>query len=432
MLLLNQPTWFKRIFKCLKARFRMLRWSLTFHGRTNELSISDLPLKEKVKSSSYPFRLFRYWWASCGIRDEARQLNRIPIVVDLGCERGLMKRFCPSGKPMKWIGLDRDVSRAPLSSAKYDEVLECDFDERLPLPDVTADIVVCLHVLEHLPRPDFTMRECRRILRPGGLLLVGTPIKPKWVALLREKYFRHEFSKGSRKKGKHVNCFWPQRLCDLAHDLGFRTELLSGAYFMRWTGNPLENFSWWVRLNQFLGALFLGLGGEICYSARLIDKGPNAPAPALVLHDGFLSLKAKRRMAWAAGLAACIAVVFSLIWEERPVPNTQECVIADMIRKHQDGDDVFYVTGHPAFKNIEAVEHVHVIEDIIAEHISMAYLQNTEGRDPHFVIPCAKLAALLQHPLRDRISLVDEVTVQGTRYLLLGTEGYGKPIRDLS
>lgn len=291
MSLLNRVNWFKQVSECLKSRFCLLRWPLAFSGRDPELYMRDFPLKEKVKRFRYPLRLFRYWWASCAIRDEAKHIGRNPIVVDLGCERGLMKRFCWSDKAMKWIGLDKNVTRPSLFEAGYDELYHCDFDEQLPLPDGIADIVVCLHVLEHLPRPDFTMRECKRILRSGGLLLVGAPISPKWVALLQEKYFRHEFSKGRRKKGKHINCFWPQRLRGLAHNLGFRTELTSGAYLIRWTGNPLENSSWWVRLNQFFGGLFPSLGSEICYSARLIDKALNASAPALVLRDGLLGRK---------------------------------------------------------------------------------------------------------------------------------------------
>ena len=36
-------------------------------------------------------------------------------------------------------------------------------------------VVVALHVVEHLPDPEGTIREVRRILRPGGLFLFATP-----------------------------------------------------------------------------------------------------------------------------------------------------------------------------------------------------------------------------------------------------------------
>lgn len=45
----------------------------------------------------------------------------------------------------------------------------------LPLPDATVDTVVNFQVIEHLwDQPQF-IAECRRVLRPGGELLISTP-----------------------------------------------------------------------------------------------------------------------------------------------------------------------------------------------------------------------------------------------------------------
>src|SRR5690606_3404582 len=44
--------------------------------------------------------------------------------------------------------------------------------ERLPFPDDTFDIVTCLEALEFTASPANTLRECIRVLRPGGLLLI--------------------------------------------------------------------------------------------------------------------------------------------------------------------------------------------------------------------------------------------------------------------
>jgi SAM-dependent methyltransferase len=41
--------------------------------------------------------------------------------------------------------------------------------------DATFDLVVALEVIEHLEQPASQLREWRRVLRPGGLLLVTTP-----------------------------------------------------------------------------------------------------------------------------------------------------------------------------------------------------------------------------------------------------------------
>ena len=44
----------------------------------------------------------------------------------------------------------------------------------LPVPDGSADLVVFLNTLHHLPEPGAALAEARRILKPGGTIWVGT------------------------------------------------------------------------------------------------------------------------------------------------------------------------------------------------------------------------------------------------------------------
>jgi SAM-dependent methyltransferase len=46
---------------------------------------------------------------------------------------------------------------------------------RLDLPSAWFDVVICNHVLEHVPNDRAAMRELRRVLRPGGWALVLVP-----------------------------------------------------------------------------------------------------------------------------------------------------------------------------------------------------------------------------------------------------------------
>src|SRR6185503_1227303 len=45
----------------------------------------------------------------------------------------------------------------------------------LPLPDDAVDVVVNFQVIEHLWDQGQFLRECARVLRPGGELLISTP-----------------------------------------------------------------------------------------------------------------------------------------------------------------------------------------------------------------------------------------------------------------
>jgi SAM-dependent methyltransferase len=53
----------------------------------------------------------------------------------------------------------------------------------LPLPDASEDVVMCLAVLEHVPRPWDAMREMQRVLKPGGTLLLYVPFLSPYHAM---------------------------------------------------------------------------------------------------------------------------------------------------------------------------------------------------------------------------------------------------------
>ena len=48
------------------------------------------------------------------------------------------------------------------------------------LPENTFDAVVARHFIEHVPDPIDILRECRRLLKPGGLLVLITPNARSW------------------------------------------------------------------------------------------------------------------------------------------------------------------------------------------------------------------------------------------------------------
>ncbi|MDQ4052742.1 MAG: class I SAM-dependent methyltransferase [Actinomycetota bacterium] len=50
-----------------------------------------------------------------------------------------------------------------------------------PLRDGSVDLMVCYHVLEHIPDDRAAMREMARVLSPGGVALVQVPFRPGTV-----------------------------------------------------------------------------------------------------------------------------------------------------------------------------------------------------------------------------------------------------------
>jgi SAM-dependent methyltransferase len=73
------------------------------------------------------------------------------------------------------VGLELEAATAAHVHRRYGlDVVRADL-QRLPLPDASVDVVVNLQVIEHLwDQPGF-LRECARVLRPGGRLHCSTP-----------------------------------------------------------------------------------------------------------------------------------------------------------------------------------------------------------------------------------------------------------------
>lgn len=260
-------------------RFRFLSWPLTIFGQSDELRKSDFPLREEAKKTRFPIRALRYWWVACAIQEEVKRLGRSPVIADVGCGKGILKRSTPPIEDARWIGLDFHLNREVLALVHYDELHSCDLDVGIPLSESTADIVICLHVLEHLPRPEFTIRELARILRPGGLMLLSHPVVPWWVVHLQMWQFSRQFKTGKRKQGRHVQVFHPGRSRRLAEQAGLHLEFMAGSHLLRKTGSRLENYSFWIRMNQLWGALFPSLSQELCIQLRVAPPGSEGHVP---------------------------------------------------------------------------------------------------------------------------------------------------------
>lgn len=62
-----------------------------------------------------------------------------------------------------------------IDAEPYDQVDVVSDVAVLPFPDATADVVLSVSLLEHVPQPERVLDEIRRVLKPGGLILTDIP-----------------------------------------------------------------------------------------------------------------------------------------------------------------------------------------------------------------------------------------------------------------
>jgi SAM-dependent methyltransferase len=93
-------------------------------------------------------------------------------VLDAGC--GRTTRLCDyHGRIDELVGVDVDVP-AGRENHSLDRFEPCDLCSSLPFPDSSFDLVYANFVVEHLAAPERAFAEWRRVLAPGGALLLLT------------------------------------------------------------------------------------------------------------------------------------------------------------------------------------------------------------------------------------------------------------------
>jgi SAM-dependent methyltransferase len=115
-------------------------------------------------------------------RNRARVVRRLTAkygaaagpILDAGCGTGLNLRHLPVGS----TGIDINPRNIELLRARLPghPVVEGDI-EAMPFGDDSFGTVLCTEVLEHVPDPAAAIREFRRVLRPGGVLIGSVPAR---------------------------------------------------------------------------------------------------------------------------------------------------------------------------------------------------------------------------------------------------------------
>jgi SAM-dependent methyltransferase len=168
-------------------------------------------------------------------------------VVDVGCGDGEATRSIADLAASMTAGHEvagGDWAQGPLRRAQdrgltvFRGTLE---SPGLPLATESVDVIVLNEVIEHLVDTDAAVAELRRVLRPGGHLLLSTPNLAAWfnrIALLlgiqpvfSEVSLRRVFGRPGSVVAGHLHLFTRRALVEFLEANGFRDVRISGACY---------------------------------------------------------------------------------------------------------------------------------------------------------------------------------------------------------
>jgi SAM-dependent methyltransferase len=132
------------------------------------------------------------------------------------------------------------------------------------LPDGSVDAVICHHALEHVYQPAAVLQETRRVLRPGGVLLLFVPFEKEG------RYRRYD----PAEPNQHLYSWNVQTLGNLAAAAGFEV-LQAGVgrfgydrFAARWAGRLRVGETGFIGLRSLLQLLKPAL------EVRLVARRP--------------------------------------------------------------------------------------------------------------------------------------------------------------
>ncbi|TAL12093.1 MAG: glycosyltransferase [Nitrospirae bacterium] len=166
----------------------MARGSGSSHARLLKFGVAFLKtllrmwkLRNSVAAADYDYRAFdspiwlQRYWQRTRHRIILGYMEEDNAILDVGCGSGRVILDLPDA-----VGLDILQNKLRWLKPRHRLLVRASCD-RLPFPGESFSAVINSEVIEHVPDSPEIWSEMWRVLRPGGILVIGTPDYGRWL-----------------------------------------------------------------------------------------------------------------------------------------------------------------------------------------------------------------------------------------------------------
>ncbi|MBZ9572102.1 class I SAM-dependent methyltransferase [Patescibacteria group bacterium] len=189
-------------------------------------------------------------------------------VLDAGCGDGTVSEVIVRSGYQVW-GIDTNPEVLKEAQKRGVKIFEGELEKELPFENESFDAVWCLRVLEHIYHTEHFLKECHRVLKQKGELIVTAQnmtsltnririlfgAYPLWVAPSENYPYKNH-----SRFADHMRCFTKSTLEEVLKKAGFKVERIT-ADFICFNPGQYNSPPW----SGFLGKICPSLG-KICPS----------------------------------------------------------------------------------------------------------------------------------------------------------------------
>jgi ubiquinone/menaquinone biosynthesis C-methylase UbiE len=190
-------------------------------------------------------------------------------VLDIACGEGYGANLIAQ-KALKVIGMDNSARAIRHARAKYrSENLKFMTGDclKIPLPRAAVDVVISFETIEHISHHARFLQEIKRVLRPGGVLVISSPDKAEYTERLG---LHNPF---------HVHELYRTGFLDLlrrhfANCLPMQQRLVGGSYIAADEHSQHKPLKYGTHRGDFFGGTFTEGVHEGVYCVAVCSDGP--------------------------------------------------------------------------------------------------------------------------------------------------------------